>query len=292
MTRPIGVGVCILPDRPWAQARQDWLSADELGFDHAWTYDHLTWGGLPDSPWFAAVPTLAAAALETRRIRLGTFVSSPNTHHPAQLVRESLSLHDLSGGRLLLGVGAGGDTDARLTSPHVSAGARSARFREFVTVVDRMLREDGISHHGPCYDLDGAGSLPGPPNAGEQHGIPLLVAANGPRAIALAAERGDGWITYGGKADDDAAWWALVAGAAGRLDAEVSRAGRNRPLRRYLGLDSQPTYPFSSADCFEDAAGRAAALGFTDVVCSWPRPEPPYAGDIRVVEEVASRRRA
>ncbi len=52
-----------------------WRAAEQLGFDHAWTFDHVTWGGLPESPWFAAVPTLAAAAAVTDHIGLGTFVS-------------------------------------------------------------------------------------------------------------------------------------------------------------------------------------------------------------------------
>ena len=55
----IGVGVCILPERPWREASELWRQAEDLGFDHAWTYDHLTWGGLPNSPWYAAFPTLA-----------------------------------------------------------------------------------------------------------------------------------------------------------------------------------------------------------------------------------------
>lgn len=283
------VGVCILPDRPWQQAQRSWLRAEELGFAHAWTYDHLTWGGLPNHPWYAAFPTLAAAALATSRIGLGTFVSSPNTHHPAQLVREALSLHDLSGGRLQLGIGAGGDLDARLTAPHLSLGQRSARFREFAEVVDDLLATDGVVHHGDFYEIDGAGSLPGPPNAGRQHGIPLLIAANGPKALALAAGRGDGWITYGGAAPDDDTWWGIVAGVSARMDAEVALAGRRRPLRRVLGLDSSPSYPFAGVDFFQEVLGRAGTLGFTDVVCAWPRESAPYQGSERLLEQVAAR---
>ena len=71
-------GLTILPEHSWREAAPRWRAAEDLGFDHAWTYDHLVWSGLPDRPWFAAVPTLAAAATVTDRIGLGTFVSSPN----------------------------------------------------------------------------------------------------------------------------------------------------------------------------------------------------------------------
>src|SRR5690348_2839447 len=71
-------GITILPEHRWREAAPRWRRAEELGFDHAWTYDHLVWAGLPDSPWFGALPTLTAAATVTTRIQLGTFVSSPN----------------------------------------------------------------------------------------------------------------------------------------------------------------------------------------------------------------------
>ena len=52
-------GLTILPEHTWPAAEPLWREAEALGFDHAWTFDHVTWGGLPDSPWFAALPTLA-----------------------------------------------------------------------------------------------------------------------------------------------------------------------------------------------------------------------------------------
>ena len=74
---PLRVGVVILPDMPWATARPLWVRAEQLDFAHAWTYDHLTWRGHRDQTWFAAVPTLTAAALVTTHVRLGPLVASP-----------------------------------------------------------------------------------------------------------------------------------------------------------------------------------------------------------------------
>lgn len=73
---------------------------------------------LADGPWFATVPLLAAAAAVTERIRLGTFVASPNFRHPAPFAKDVLGLDDVSGGRFLLGIGAGGEGfDAAVTGP-------------------------------------------------------------------------------------------------------------------------------------------------------------------------------
>lgn len=82
--------------------------AEEYGFHHAWTYDHLGWRSLVDKPWFDAVPTLTAAATVTSKIRLGTLVASPNFRHPAHFARELTALDDVSDGRFSVGLGAGG----------------------------------------------------------------------------------------------------------------------------------------------------------------------------------------
>src|SRR3954470_2577398 len=102
------IGIVILPDQRWSVAGRRWQRAEEYGFDHAWTYDHLGWRDLVDGPWFDAVPTLTAAATVTSRIRLGTHVASANFRHPAVFAREVTALDDISGGRFVLGVGAGG----------------------------------------------------------------------------------------------------------------------------------------------------------------------------------------
>ena len=102
------VGVLILPEHRWSDAAARWRSAESLGFDHAWTFDHLTWRSFRDEPWFGAVPTLTAAAAVTSTIRLGTLVATPNFRHPVPFAKEVVTLDDIAGGRLTLGLGAGG----------------------------------------------------------------------------------------------------------------------------------------------------------------------------------------
>lgn len=282
-------GLTILPEHSWTTAEPMWREAEVLGFDHAWTFDHVTWGGLPDSPWFAAVPTLAAAAAVTDRIGLGTFVSSPNNHHPVQLMREVLALHDISAGRFLLGLGTGGDLDARITGDDLPLRDRVDRFHEFTRLLDRLLRDDHVSADGRFYAARDVRTLPGPVRGGDGSQLPLVVAANGPKSIRLAVERGDGWMTYGGAADSDEEWWALVGRLGRRVDDALEAAQRDpATLARYLNLDSAPTFSLTSAAVFEDAVGRAAELGFTDVITHWPRPDAPFQGTREVLDEVAA----
>jgi alkanesulfonate monooxygenase SsuD/methylene tetrahydromethanopterin reductase-like flavin-dependent oxidoreductase (luciferase family) len=238
-----------------------------------------------DGPWFDAVPTLTAAAMVTDRVRLGTFVASPNFRHPVHFTREITALDDISQGRLLLGVGAGGiGFDAEVLGlAELTPRRRVDRFAEFLDLLDRLLGNDRVDFAGDYYRAVDARSTPGPTQSPRP---PLVVAANGPRALRLAARYGDGWVTTGAQAVDDAeAWWRSVAEVSAAFTEAEAQAGRT--LDRYLNLDSSPVLSLSSPEAFTDAVGRAARLGFTDVITHWPRADGWYAGDERVLEMVA-----
>src|SRR3954447_15795737 len=272
------VGIIILPDQRWSVARSRWQRAEEYGFDHAWTYDHIGWRNLVEGPWFDAVPTLVAAAQVTSRIRLGTLVASANFRHPVHFAREITALDDISGGRVLLGLGAGGAgfDEAVLGQPPLPVRARVDRFAEFLELLDTLLRTgDPVTWSGRYYSAVAARSLPG---CVQSPRVPFVVAGNGPRSMALAARYGQGWITAG-TADDLDAWWRMVAAASATFEQALAAAGREpSSVDRFLSLDSAPVFSLASVDAFTDAAGRAAELGFTDIITHWPRPQGWYAG--------------
>lgn len=278
----------VLPQQRWAEAAPRWRRVEELGFDSAWTYDHLSWRSLRDQPWFATVPTLVAAATVTSTVRLGTWVASPNFRHPVPFAKELMSLDDISGGRFVLGVGSGGaGADATVLGQAPLPGSRrTARFVEFVELLDHLLRERSTTWHGEFFSADDARMIPGGPS---EPRLPFVVAANGPRGMALAARFGQGWATTGpgGGAVED--WWTGVADASARMDRALTDAGRDpASLDRYLSVDAGG-YALGSVDGFLRVVDRAAALGFTDVVTHWPREDGVYAGDERVLEGVAGR---
>ncbi len=276
-------GITILPEHTWAEAAPLWRDAEAMGFDHAWTYDHLVWGGLVGVPWFAAVPTLAAAAGVTSTIDLGTFVSSPNYRHPYTFARDVLTLDDLSGGRFLCGLGTGGDLDSSIIGGDHSLGERVQRFHEFVPLLDRLLREDHVNHVGTWFTTRDARTRPAP----VRDRVPFCIAANGPKSVRLAATLGDAWVTYGGKGATLDDWFAHVATLVARFEGALAGGDRG-PVARVLSLDASPRFALESAELYAEMVGRADELGFTDVVTHWPRPDGPYAGDPAVLEEVAS----
>ena len=287
-------GIVILPQQPWADAKHQWMRAEELGFDHAWTYDHLSWRSLVDEPWQATIPTLTAAASVTSRIGLGTFVASPNFRHPVTFAKELATLDDVSQGRFLLGVGSGGTgfDSTVLGLPELSPRERHARFEEFVRGLDELLRFEtpgsgGISFSGDWFTAVNARMVGTPARSPR---LPFVVAAEGPRGLRLAAELADGWLTLGRTADTLDEWWQVVAESSARMDAALHKAGRaSATLDRYLNLDGAPQFSLDSVDAWDDAVGRADALGFTDVIGHWPRADGIYAGDESVLIEIASR---
>ncbi|GIE33080.1 luciferase [Actinoplanes italicus] len=283
------IGIVILPDQRWAVASRRWRLAEEYGFDHAWTYDHLGWRDLIAGPWFDSVPTLTAAATVTSRIRLGTYVATPNFRHPVRFARETTAIDDISGGRLILGLGAGGIgfDSAVLGGPELSPRARVDRFAEFLELFDTILRQPSTTWSGEWFSAVDARSIPGPV---QQPRPPFVIAANGPRALRLAARFGDGWVTTGPQQADDAdLWWKEVAVTRERFDAALTAEGRPQDaMDRYLNLDSSPVFSMSSVAAFTDAIGRARELGFTDVITHWPRESSWYSGDEKVLEAVAA----
>jgi alkanesulfonate monooxygenase SsuD/methylene tetrahydromethanopterin reductase-like flavin-dependent oxidoreductase (luciferase family) len=284
------LGVVILPELPWSAAQRLWRRVEELGFDHAWTYDHLAWRSLRDSPWFGAVPTLTAAALATERIRLGTLVASPNFRHPVPFATELVTLDDISGGRLTLGIGAGGDGwDATMLGQVAwSRRERTQRFAEFLELTDRLLREPATSFRGRFYSADEARTYPG---CVQRPRIPFAVAATGPQGMRLAATYGETWVTTG-----DRARTATLSAEAGarvvgeqmaRLDQTCVEVGRDpASLRRLVLSGPRLDAGVASVEAFRHTVGCYADAGVTDFVVHWPRPHEPFAADVTLFETI------
>jgi alkanesulfonate monooxygenase SsuD/methylene tetrahydromethanopterin reductase-like flavin-dependent oxidoreductase (luciferase family) len=290
---PLRVGVVILPDRSWSEAEGAWRRADQMVFDHAWTYDHLTWRGFRDGTWHPAMPTLAAAAMVTERIRLGTLVASPNFRHPLTLAKELIALDDLSGGRITLGVGAGGSGwDATMLGHEAwSPRERADRFEELVTMTHRLLVSPDNTIHGRYYQVTEARTVPG---CVQHPRVPFAVAATGPRGMVLAVEYGQAWVTTGDPAHtgpllSPAEGVAVVREQMERVDAACEIAGRDpATLDRLVLLGLTLDQCLGSRDAFLDAAGTYAEEGVTDLVVHWPREDEPFQADLATFESIFS----
>jgi alkanesulfonate monooxygenase SsuD/methylene tetrahydromethanopterin reductase-like flavin-dependent oxidoreductase (luciferase family) len=286
------IGVILLPEHRWAEARPRWHRAEQLGFDHAWTYDHLAWRSLRDADWHAAIPTLTAAALATERIRLGTLVLAPTYRHPVAVAKEVVTLDDVSGGRLTLGIGAGGTGwDATVLGGEPwSARERADRFTEFVELLDLCLRQPVTTHEGRYYAAHEARRVPA---CVQRPRVPFAVAATGPRGMRLAAAHGQAWVTTGDRRRmgegpiGPAEGAAMVRRQADRLDEACAAVGRDPSTLDRLVVTGPILDPgLAGPEAWRDTVGRYAEAGVTDLVVHWPRPGPPYEGDERAFERI------
>jgi alkanesulfonate monooxygenase SsuD/methylene tetrahydromethanopterin reductase-like flavin-dependent oxidoreductase (luciferase family) len=287
----VRVGVLILPEDRWELAAKKWRKAESLGFDHVWTYDHIAWRSLRDSPWFAAIPTLTAAALVTDRIRLGTLVASPNFRHPVPFARELITLDDVAEGRLTVGLGSGGtgwDTTMLGQQPW-SLVERAERFEEFVDLLDRLLCQQETNFDGRYYKAVDARTYPG---CTQQPRIPFAVAATGPRAMRVAARYASVWVTNGDRSHSGPplgpAEGAEVVRRQGLMFDEVCATERRDPstIDRLVLTGARLDAGMQSPQAFDEVKEAYAAVGTTDLVVHWPRDTEPYAGDVSVLDHI------
>ena len=250
--------------KPWSQVLDEFVMADELGFDTAFLVDHLLdTDGPPELPCLESWTLLAAIAARTSRIRIGVLVTSNTFRHPSILAKQAVTVDHVSGGRLILGLGTGWHEDEHrrygLALPPV--GERVDRFEEAVEIVVRLQEEPRLSYAGRFYQVDDAVFEPRPVQAPH---IPLLLAAHRPRMIRLAARFADQWDTFpalAGAATDGVT--SSVGERLAAFEAAARAAGRDpATIRRSIwGLPEAA----ASEAAYETFARYHLSIGFTDV---------------------------
>ena len=234
---------------------------------------------MPDGPWHAAVPVLAAAAGVTTRLRLGTLVATPNFRHPVTLARDAIALDDLSDGRLDLGLGPGSEgPDASALGPGPWTPAeRMVRFEEFLEVLRPIVDGNAATRttvHTAHYDAVEAPSTPGT----VQDPLPLTIAAGGRKGLRLAALYGQQWVTIGpgrGPRRPETSWRRHAPNSASSRTG-AARSGGPRRRRSSCGPRPRPcsTRPISSRSW----PAPYAELGFDEFVLHHPDQTGPYRG--------------
>jgi probable F420-dependent oxidoreductase len=168
--------------------------AEDLGFDSIWLGDHLLYRtpGLGSrGPW-EVWTMLAALAASTRRVLLGPLVACTSFHNPAMLAKMAATIDEVSGGRLILGLGAGwNETEYRAFG--FPFDRRISRFEEAFTIVRSLLRDGQIDFAGQFYEARDCELLPRPARPG---GPPLLVGSKGERMLAITLPHVDVWNVW------------------------------------------------------------------------------------------------
>jgi alkanesulfonate monooxygenase SsuD/methylene tetrahydromethanopterin reductase-like flavin-dependent oxidoreductase (luciferase family) len=181
----------------WTDMRAGAVAADEAGFDGLWTWDHLRDpegdpAGVPE-----CLIALAALAEVTRRVTLGPLVLNVATRHPGLLANMAATVQQISGGRLILGLGAGGNRRTPYAREQEALGlavepdaVRAQRVVEAAQILRRLWAGDPASFTGAHYRLDRpTGYLRADPAP------PIVIGGFGPRMAGIAGKHGDGFNT-------------------------------------------------------------------------------------------------
>ncbi len=245
---------------------------EALGFDGLWVGGHVLW----HAPMLDPLVQLAAYAAVTSRIRLGTSVILLPLHHPVLLAKAATTVDVVSGGRVVLGVGVGGENPAEFEAMGIPVAERGRRADEAIPLLRALWSGEPVSHNGRFFAVRGAAMAPKPM---QPNGPPVWIAGRSPAALARTARCGDGWIgifcsptRYGAAVREVARQCA----EAGRDPAELTfahylwvRAGRTREratdaARGYLersyarSFTAEQVPRFCAAGTADDVRGQVA----------------------------------
>jgi probable F420-dependent oxidoreductase len=195
--RPLKVGIQLPEverDVRWPELLDMTRAIEDLGFDSVWFGEHLLyrWQDRPArGPW-EAWTVLAAIAASTSRIELGPLVACTNFHNPALLAKQAATIDELSGGRFVLGLGAGWNR-TEFDAYGFPFDHRIDRFEEAFTIIRTLLREGAIDFDGRYYRARDCELLPRGPRP---QGPPLMIGSVGPRMLRATMAHADAWNVW------------------------------------------------------------------------------------------------
>jgi alkanesulfonate monooxygenase SsuD/methylene tetrahydromethanopterin reductase-like flavin-dependent oxidoreductase (luciferase family) len=255
----------------WRELREVALTAEDCGFDSVWVGDHLLYrdpDGTTRGPW-EAWSVLAGLAEATERVELGPLVAATSFHNPAILAKKAATVDEISGGRLILGLGAGWNR-VEFDGFGFPYDHRVDRFEEAFTIIKTLVRDGAIDFAGSHHTVRDLELVPP-----ARPDMKILIGSNGPRMLRITMADADMWNTwhvdYGNRADGLAPLLENVDDACldvGRDPSEVERTAAvyvqlSRGQGRSAGSSEKPeSVPISgSHDDIAAELARFAGVG-------------------------------
>jgi alkanesulfonate monooxygenase SsuD/methylene tetrahydromethanopterin reductase-like flavin-dependent oxidoreductase (luciferase family) len=265
--KSVQFGLFVAQVYPWNKMVEYAQLAETLGFDSLWVADHFVNPFQPETPWYECWTTLAGLAAATKEIRLGPMVTHIVYRNPALLARQAMTVDHISGGRLEIGIGAGGSRHCHEMTgvPFWKPKERSERFHEAVKILDQLLRQEVSSFEGSYYQFTDAQMRPSPL---QKPRPPITVAARGLKALKLAVLYGEGWNHI--RPVEDLSPEEALTFARGRnekLTAISAEYGRDpKTIKRSVSMGFTSEKPFSSMESLRDYIGRYSEIGFSEFI--------------------------
>ena len=261
------LGLATAQTQAWPALTERWRQIEALGFDSAWLFDHFlaTERGGTDHTYLEAWTTLAGLAAVTARVHLGVLVTGNTYRHPSMLAKQAVTIDHISGGRLILGLGAGWYEPEHMAYGFAfpTPGERVSRVREAVQIITGLQHQERTTFQGRYYTLEEAPFEPKPVRPG---GIPLVIGTRGPRMLRIVAQYADRWNMVGRPEDVRETGKLLLdaCAAVGRDPATIRWSAAAWPGR--VGFN-----PLASPSAYIDLVRGYQEVGVSEVICSWSR---------------------
>jgi F420-dependent oxidoreductase-like protein len=257
-THPIRFGIQTPQQHTtWPEILSLWQEIDTLGYDTAWVFDHfLPIFSDPTGPCLEAWTALSALAVATRKVRLGVMVTGNTYRHPAVLAKMATTVDIISGGRLILGIGAGWfeQEHQEYGIPFHTTGGRLRRLEEAIEIIKRLWTDERANFSGRYHELRNASFKPKPL---QQPHPPIMIGASGENmALGIVARHAQMWNSFGTP--------EVFRHKIERLNDHCERAGRDpATIEKSVLLSGQ--FPLNEAHRQID---EYAAAGVTHLIFS------------------------
>ena len=197
-------------------------TAERAGYDSVWVGDSVT-----SKPRLEPLTAMAAIAARTGRVKIGTAVLLNALRHPVHLAHAAATIDNISGGRAILGLGAGRGNNQMFVDEHAAVGVpiaeRAARMEESIRAMRALWTGEPVSSDEEFYPLDNVTLEPRP----VQPSIPLWISSNWVRrGLARVARQGDAWITNVPSPELFTQCWERIEQQAGEINRDPSEIGR------------------------------------------------------------------
>jgi probable F420-dependent oxidoreductase len=278
VARPLRIGVQLPEverDVRWPEVVAMARAAEESGFDSVWVGDHLLYrgDGRPErGPWDAWT-TLAGLAAATTRVTLGPLVACAGFHPPGILARMAATVDEISGGRLVVALGAGWNR-TEFEAFGIPYDHRVDRFEEAFGIARRLLGGERVTVSGTYWSVRDAVLLPPPARR-----PPIMIGSNSPRMLAIALPYADAWNTwfddYGNTPEGFARLDATITDAAARAGRDPTSIARSACTFVRLDRESRGGRPIpagmppleGSMERISDGLRELAHAGADEAIC-------------------------
>ena len=218
-------GVLVYAGSDGPRVEQVWQmaeSAERAGYDSVWVGDSIT-----SKPRLEPLTAMAAVAARTGRVKIGTAVLLNALRHPVHLAHAAATIDNISGGRTILGLGAGRGNNQMFVAEHAAVGVpimeRAPRMEESIRAMRALWTGEPVSSDGEFYPLEDVELEPRP----VQPSIPLWISSNWVRrGLARVAQLGDAWITNVPTVELFDQCWDRIAQCAGEMGRDPDNIGR------------------------------------------------------------------